>query len=127
MQRYLEIKQPLTIIAGIINAERLFIRADDLFIRRHPFVARLNRALVLSRFDFAETVVDDFAEGLILRPEIESVDRAVSKPKRAMMLMIMVLIRRVLHRPIARHKSLSWPDDGVAVGPGNVGKVIFGE
>ena len=127
MECYLEIQQSLVVITGIVNAQRPVIRADDLAIRGHPFVTGLNQSLFLARFDLAESVVDDLAEGLVLRPKILAVNRAMSEPERAMVLVVAGLIQSILHGPVASHGRCSRTHEGVTVGPRHVGKVILGK
>jgi len=71
--------------------------------------------------------VHRLAEGFLLRPEIVSVDRSVSEPKRAMMSMIVILPRGVFHGPIARHRGVARADEGITVWARHIPKEILRE
>ena len=49
----------------------------------------------------------------ILAPKIHAIHRAVRKPHRAVMRMIVILVRRLLHRPRARHLHTARPDQRI--------------
>ena len=119
-ERDVEVHHPFLGAARVVNAQRPLVGANHRAVRRHPFVPRLDHARVLARLHFQELLVHRLAEGLLLRPEIVSVDRAMSKPQRAVMLMVVLLARRVLHRPIARHRRVAGADERVTVRPGHI-------
>src|ERR1035437_1277100 len=49
------------------------------------------------------------------------------KPERAVMLVVMLFVGRVLHWPIAGHGHLAGTHERVAIGPGHVLENVFGE
>src|SRR5947208_3270385 len=71
--------------------------------------------------------MDGFAGILALGPKIVAIDVIVSEPKRTMMRMIMLLVWRAFHGPVARHGNVARARERVTVRAGNVFEKVFGE
>jgi hypothetical protein len=127
MKRYLEIKYPLGSRLGLIDPQSAVVGAHDNAFPSDPFILRTNDALRFPGLYPGEGLMNRFAEILFLGPKVVAVDGPVSEPKRAMVRMIMLLVRSGFHRPVARHRRLAWADYGITVGAGNILKKIFGE
>ena len=69
--------------------------------------------------------MDNAAGFRFLTPEIDAIDCAVREPERAMVRVIVLLVGRFFHGPVARHRQAIRSDDRVKVWPGDILEMIF--
>src|SRR5271166_3133287 len=113
MEGKLKIKYPFAGAGWLINSQHALIRTHHRAVFGYPVVPGFDDTGRFAGFNFGESIEHCLAEILLLRPEVIAVDRAMGEPEGSMMRMIVFLIGRGFHWPVARHGDVAWADHRV--------------